>query len=228
MPEPLTSIDDLEGMKRAIIDDYQRMNGVEIRLTDALDALKVGIRAQSKVFEDRSLIDEVNLKEFKQEASRFNAQIFLAFQAIRAREAEQFYAAIIEQEGDYLQKKIVNGEPFQGDDWADWEVHQSKLESAMGRWLELADGWHPKVRSWINEVVPESLTSPEWGEIDDLFQRHGQAIMYKTQVAKFNNWLRLRNHVATAIYMAAFGGPHADEVLQTIPGGGPTVESVRQ
>jgi hypothetical protein len=221
-------LDKLETQYAKVIDDYQRMSGLEARFTDALDGLKGSIQAQNKIFEDRHFIDERNLTELRDAAAKSSSQLFLALQAIRARETERFYAGIIEEEGAGLQAKIRNNEPFQGDDWNDWEAQQLRLEGAMRHWLEVADGWHPKVGEWINDIPTESLTSPDWGDIDDLFQRHGQAIKYKTQIAKFNNWTRLRTHVSTAIYMAAFGGPHADEILDTIPGGAPTVDRVKE
>ncbi|MEA3012863.1 MAG: hypothetical protein QOD42_1408 [Sphingomonadales bacterium] len=221
-------LDKLETQYAKVINDYQRMTGLEVRFTDALDKLKEAIQAKDKVFEDRHFIDERNLTELRDATAKSTAQLYLALQAIRARETERFYADIVEEEGTALQAKVRDNEPFQGDDWADWEAGQLRLEGAMGHWLEVADGWQPKVREWINDVPSDSLTSSGWGDIDDLFQKHGQVIKYKTQIAKFNNWKRLRNHVSSAIYMAAFGGPHADEILETIPGGGPTVERVKE
>lgn len=218
---------DIEGLRRsireiaedrkAIIHDYQNMSGLEVRFSDMLDGLKESIRAQNKVFEDRHLISEERQKEFREQVLRSNAQLFLALQAIRARETERFYAQIIEAEGDYLQQRVIDSRPFEGSDWADWEGHQLKLDGATHRWLELADGWHPKVREWINEMDPKSLTVLDWGDLDALFQNANQIITYKTEIIRLNNWKRLRNHVASAIHLAAFGGPHADEILQHIP-----------
>lgn len=213
---------------QAVVEDYQRMNGLEARLSGVLYSLQDTIAAQTKVFEDRHLIDERNLLEFREEVLKSNGQLFLALQAIRAREQERFYAQIIEEKGKRLQDKVERNEPFQGQDWAEWEVCQNQLNSAMYKWLEIADGWHPQIRGWINDVHPDSLTVPEWGDIDPLFQRSGQVIAYKTQIAKFNNWLRLRTHVTSAIHLAAFGGPHAGEILEHIPGGAPTVDRVKE
>ncbi len=193
-----------------------------------VDALKDSMKERNAVIEDRFFINERVLREFREKVLKSNAQLFLALKAIKARETERFYAAAIQEHGERLQEKVRNNQPFRGNDWADWQLDQAKMESAMYHWLQLSDGWHPSVREWINDVKPESLTSLDWGEIDELFEKSGQVITYKTQISKYDNWMRLRNHVALAIHHAAFGGPDADEILQYIPGGGPSVEKVKE
>ncbi|MCR2833324.1 hypothetical protein [Parerythrobacter lacustris] len=150
----------------------------------------------------------------------------MALQAIKARETEKFYSEMIEYEGEMIEAKVKAGERFTEADWAKWEGHDNRFHSSLYKWLDLGVGWFPGAREMIEEVDPRSLTIPDWGNLDSLLPGSNAVTKYKISVIKFRNWQRVRNQVRTAIYHAAFGGPNSGDLLQSIPGGGPTVERV--
>lgn len=207
----------VETLNKAIIDDYQKMLGIEARLDGELDALKLAIQADKKLFQDSQAVTSATINT-----------LFLALQAIRAREKYRIFKKHIEEQGDFLTARVADRLPVKEQDWIDWQGHLATYESAMAHWLDIARGWHPKIEEWINTVDPRSLTSGDFGDIDDLFPGSNQVIIYKTFASKYNNWKRLENHVGSAIEMAAFGGPNIGEILDMIPGGSPTVERVME
>jgi hypothetical protein len=218
----------LTDQRQAIVEDYQNMRGLEARFTGEMDGLKEAIQRRNKSFEDRHFIDEQKLAELRLETQKSVNTLFLALQALRARETEKFYAEIIQEEANNLQQDIGRDQRMTDEGWASWQDHQNKFEGALRRWLELAAGWHPGIKVAIYAVDPKSLTTADWGDIDELFSNSNQLITYKTNLIHFRNWLSLRNHVTTAIHLAAFGGPDSGDILSHIPGGGPTVASAKE
>lgn len=154
--------------------------------------------------------------------------IFLALQAIKALEQLRRLTKTIAEEGKFLLSRVNSHLPVKGKDWEEWKERKLLFDSAMRHWMKVASDWHPKVEEWVNAVNPSILTDGRWVGLDDLFEGSNAVINYQTFAIKFERWKQFESHVQTALSIAAFGGPNAQAILKTLPGGGPTLEAVTE
>lgn len=216
----------LETNYAAILRDYQNMRGLEARFTDMLDGLKKAIRSDNDTARSNLAALQERANERHTETEKHLNTIFLAFQALLARESIRQYRETILREGKFLTHGVLNHEPVKGPDWQEWQKHKSTFDSALWHWMEIARRWHPKVEEWVNAMKPDDLTDGRWVGLDDIFEGSNAIITYQTFALRFERWQHFEGNVSSVIHIAAFTGPSAAETLGTMHNGGPTVEGV--
>lgn len=203
-------LEPLETNYKAILHDYQGMRGLEARL------------------EDRFTIIERRLDDGREGSAANFDMLFLALQALLARERIGRLTEVILREGEFLTSRVNSREPVKGEHWEAWQSHKATFDSAMERWMETAQGWHSKIAKWVQAVKPAQLTDGRWVGLDELFHGSNAVITYQTFAIQFENWKRHESQIRTALHIAAFGGPSAQAKLKGLPGGGPSVQTVTE
>jgi hypothetical protein len=216
----------LEKVKGAIVDDYQRMNGVEMRLTEKIDALKGHVAGEVKKLEDRFSIIERNVTEDRYEGGKLFGAVMLGLRAMLARELAGKFAACIRAEGAFLTSKIDQGKALSEQDWEDWQSHHLTFESAMEHWLDLARAWHPKVDQWVSNIDPRELKGERWIGIDRLIKEVDDQTDYKMFVLRFERWRQFESTIKNILHVHAFNTEHADRILEEVYRSGSKLEGI--
>lgn len=193
-----TMVLEIKGRQQRIIDDYQRMLAAATRFDEAEEAHK----------------------------GQFDT-LFLALQAILAREQILKLTETLHEKGSALAAVLQSDEKLTPEQWQLWLSDKTTFESGLRRWLDIACGWHPQAEARIEAVDPREFIGKVWRDIDQRLPGHDAVITFKTFMLKLRNWRTFEDQVRTVIQVGAFGGPNASKILESMYNT-PTLEAVQK
>lgn len=214
----------LDRVVRAVIDDYQRMSGLEIRLSERIDALESGIlervagtknalvmqlatEAANRAGADESLSSRID--EHRSMLSGHD-MVFEAHKwallAIYHRERLLASADKISALANYLQDRLTNGQILTQPDWNAWLGSMQVWEANLHHW----SGWaifylgHEPMDD-IKRIEASDFDG-EWSVKHDQFPDPEGIRFYKTFEIYRRNWESVQNTVHDLVRMQAFEG----------------------
>lgn len=197
---------------RSVIDDYQRMSGVEARLTDALDALKTQIQAEdAKTITHFYMLEEqlgrlVAAQSLEQDKFRDEVNsLYGALAAILDREKILKWGAEIEVGAKHLSTPTDEKARFSAEQWEEWERKETIWRSWLSRWLQTAECYRKGVQDAVFST-PESAYKGGWSISDDQFPTSKAVYSYQTFRIILKHWNDWRGEVERSLEQAAFNG----------------------
>jgi hypothetical protein len=200
----------LENIKNAIVDDYQRMSGLEAKFNDELgdigDALQehvervVRARDAQDAFQERM---EAWVGRLREQMERRFEWVDQGFSAILDRERLVSLAAAIEEDGEALSGP-TRLEPV--GDWAAWRAAEEEWHVKLDTWVKIASVYRDGVSERVM-ATPERLIRGVWKAPDDLFPDSSTNFGYKTFRIRLTNFREERPFVDDTVRMAAFARP---------------------
>jgi len=233
----MTRMSAIEDLNRAIVEDYQRMLGLEARFSNMLDRLKGAVQRQHETInanhaalqEKVALVDATRAAEVAgvyEQVDKLRREylahhslnadtlrhrfdnIYSSLAAIWHRERLHFLGSQIESVAGELAAPTQAGTHYDETTWEIWEANEASWRNTVLTWCGIAESYVPG----ISERV---LTSS-----DDHYRQKGVAkvgqfpdpeayIAYKAFCAVWKNWCGWKDEAQRAVHQVAFNG-HVD------------------
>jgi hypothetical protein len=162
---------------------------------------------------------EADLADWKGDADKTAIgfrTVFIALQAILARERLNIMSARIKDEGKVMLEALDNERELHGGAWQSWQHKLRNWEGALRSWCRIADAYFPDTHTTITTVHKSFYTEGDWHFEDRQFPDAKAVYIYQTFLAHFENWAKIQEEVQSRVHISAFGGPNALEVLADI------------
>lgn len=204
---------DLTKTVRAVIDDYQRMSAVEIRLMGEIDGVKLAIQTSDKSQYDNALMATRNVTDLRKDIKKSLDGLYKSLWAIRAREIESRCAKVVAEKGKILTDTPLGGLPTKGDSLSQWQEQKVEYDSALEKWIDICQCWHKDLRSIIDDIDNTLLTDRRFDYVDGLFPSARDDTLYKIFALRHANYLRIRTYLHDTLEIAAFAGAESESIL---------------
>jgi hypothetical protein len=250
LPEPLTEHGVPVAVGRFLADATDRIRKLEaaarrLEQTPALDEAafkkEILLKASEHVnhlFELQAKIDsaqgdrmkaiegdlETDRAEVKKVLNQFSV-VFIAFQALLARERLNETSERLIKEGRVLFTAPDKGAVLHGKDWQSWTHKLRNWEGALDYWCKIAGSYFPDTKGFITNVPRTAYTDGDWHIEDSQFPDANAVFIYKTFANHFENWAKIKDEVMTRVHISAFGGPGALDALANMRVTVPTLKS---
>ena len=205
------TISEIADDRKALISDYQRMSGLEVRFTDALDALKKQIRAdqeeeKANIYKLGSSLEELRATLFvHHEARKFSLL------AIYHRERLLAISKEIEDIADDLTKRLSDGVSLNDEEWKSWLANYQIWLADTNNWSRLAIfylGHDPDEE--IQRLQPQDFDE-NWNVSHKQFPNPEEIRRYKEFRIFLRNWRALAKVVHERVRQQAFEGKQTAE-----------------
>lgn len=228
-------IAELEKIKRAIIDDYQRMLGLEARVGDQFDQLKRSMQDEFDAVRMRSQVVERKANEAlgiaeKLEQVRVDGAINgrdiekltgavkdhrqraqEAFQALNALATMPLLESEIAQNVSYLTDRLRGGEAYDMQKWQQWENVHSHWRGKLDEWLALGTWYAVAVKERALTVDEDKYGIPLI--IPEAFFPNAEAVRrFKKFRIIHEQWEQIIPEVRSGLTQVAFIGLTSLEV----------------
>jgi len=175
---------ELEKIKRAIIDDYQRMLGLEARLGEQLDQLKLGlqkdfdeVRMGSQVIERKAnealgvveklehvrvdgAINGRDIEKLTETVKDHRQRAHEAFHALSVLATMPLLESEIAQNASDLTDRLCSGEVYDTQKWQQWENVHSHWRRKLDEWLALGTWYAVAVKERVNSIDEDKYRMP--------------------------------------------------------------------
>ncbi|MGI8610973.1 MAG: hypothetical protein ACR2KH_01660 [Sphingomicrobium sp.] len=131
----LAAIEELTGKIR---DDYQRMNGLEIRFSDEMDKLKEVLQRDFETLRSNQAVLQERVGKAETEQRDASNKALHSLHAIYLRERLIKLAADIRRDAADLSHKVTERQPHDAASWASWQSVHSHWESLISQWWMVA------------------------------------------------------------------------------------------
>ncbi len=235
-------IAELSQTVRAVIDDYQRMSGLEARVDGQIDSLKLAVQTEAETRQSADAVIEMKANEGAdlankvenirvdtaianrdierlanvQEDHRERAQS--AFSAIRAREQLAELQALIEQDAADLYNPLKMGELYDEARWDRWESVHSHWQVAIETWLDTAR-WYAIAVKERTLTVDDKKYSYGWTIADTQFPNAEAVRRFKKFRIIQQQWEAVIPSVKAGLEQVAFVGLTEAEARSGRPAG---------
>lgn len=197
-------VTDLTEIKKAIVSDYQRMSGLESRLTDALDSLKGAVRSDLETMKK-------NVHHLEATINEHHKQTLLSFHALNVRERLQKLGDEISCDASYLHDRIAAGERLDAKDWDKWDNVHHHWSSAVTDWGKLSQWFAHDVSARLFDVSEDEYGMP-FGVQDAQFPTADANRRYKRHRIIHAHWEHVREDVMSGLQQVIFHGMSEREV----------------
>lgn len=212
---------ELTRIKRAIIDDYQRMSGVEVRFTDALDRLKEAIQQKDQTvganfgaLQDRVVAVDAT---YAGELAGLKAQmsltadalrqqfecVYLALGAIFHRERLHTFAESIEAGAKELASPTAENASLDSDQWEAWQANERGWMRTVETWCDLAENYVPGIKERVTTTTRDDYLQTGQAKVEQ-FPTPEAYTAYKGFCAIWKNWRNWQLEAIRAVHQAAF------------------------
>ena len=202
---------ELEGIKKAIIDDYQRMLGLEARFTGELDGLKGAMRDEGESLRQYQQVLEGKLADLRRELESSVKKTLSSLHAIYLREELRRLAEEIVLDAADLSERLQAGEVYDDAKWQQWENVHGHWEAGLKCWIQYGQWYAKDVESGIYTVEEHRYAAP-WNVQDSQFP-HSEAVRrFKRFRIIHRQWEQMREKVERGVFQVAFVGLTEEEV----------------
>lgn len=198
--------------QKAIIDDYQRMSGLEARTTESLAAID---QALNKKVEDVRAEVATSARDIEKFGEILNREIvtrkFSLF-SLGVREALDELASQIRDVSNDLFDHLSAGEVYDAVSWTSWESCHSHWKSLLEQWLNTAQ-WYASPRQISSvKVVTDEQYGQSWNVSDSQFPSAEAVRRFRKCRVIHQQWENLVPRVKRGIEAAAFQGMSEEDV----------------
>ena len=201
-----------EKLNRAIIDDYQRMSGLELRFSDMIDKHKEAIQAQFETVRSNlgAIQDQINdvarsadklESGIKEQHDSFAESVY----AIYARERINALATEIEYDAEQLYYRLNAGEKYDGANWQQWENVHSHWQKKLQEWID-ASRWYAKNVQGRILTVEDREYDGSWTVKDAQFPTADSVRRFKRHRIIQSHWASVKSDVDGGVIRVAFHG----------------------
>jgi hypothetical protein len=196
----------VEEKNKAIIQDYQRMLGLEstfderlARLTDRVEGLKDGL-------------SETIIQSAGQNAGEFESlkgqiqNIYDALGAIYHRERLSYLNLLLEKGADEPAAPTREGSSYNEEQWERWQANERAWRGTLEQWCSLAAAYVPDIEAKVLTTTNEHYQQKGTAEVQQ-FPDAEAYILYKTFCGLQKNWQNWQEDVRRAVHQAAFNSP---------------------
>lgn len=216
-------VEALERLQREIIDDYQRMSGLEARFSDMLDGLKDGIAQKNLSSASNHGVLQDKLSELQKALEAFTGRqaaldsltaddvairlktVFDAIGAIYHRERLIEMADRLEKGAKELQAPTTVKKHYDADEWGVWKSHEEAWRRVLEQWCDLADNYVSGLSGKILTVADSHYTTAGVADVGQ-FPIAEDYIEYKRFCGRLKNWHNWQEEARRAVHQAAFNG----------------------
>lgn len=195
----------------AVIGDYQRMSGVEARVTEHLDKLKadiaplVGVPAKLEMVRVDGAQTATAVEKLTQLVERNANQSHASFAAVMARERLPKFGSEIIRLGDALYDRLKSGETYDETMWKQWENTYSAWLSAVNQWCEIGKWYAASLEDRVFQIDDEKY-GLVWGVNDVQFPSAEAVRRFKKFRILYTQWEAMRSSVDQGTYQVAYTG----------------------
>lgn len=211
----------LSSQQRQIIDDYQRMSGLEARFVDMLDALKSDIQARDQTnasnlasTNDRLAVllatqaaEIAGLKDHQSltadAASEQFESIYLALAAIFHRERLHAIGVNIEGGAAELNAATNASKHYDLEQWNEWEKQYRQWMYWVDQWTDLAEGYYTGIKAKVLTTTDDHYKLKGVAKVEQ-FPDAEAYIAYKAFCAIYKNWCNWQEEAYRAVHQRAF------------------------
>jgi hypothetical protein len=211
-------LEKLETQYPKVIEDYQRMTGLEARLEEARDNISndvANLDARSMANETalQAVIDNMRHRHEEhgarqaEEWQKMFDSILLALEAIGDRERLHRLAERVDELAEALSAPDRDPEiKMDSDAWREWSNEEEKWRSLVERWCELAEPYRHEIRGLVFDTPERAYRDSKWIIQDVQFPDSNAVHGYKSFRLIEDNWRTQRGNVDRRVSLAAFAG----------------------
>ena len=204
--------------RKAIIEDYQRMSGLDAQFSDRCVAIETRADQITKTSSDlEQRFNDWTRQHCDSQERRFS-WVDGGFKAIYDRELLNTEAGAIELEAAWL-LRTSDGEKV--DNWGVWSSRHVDWLSKIDKWAEIAgryiDGCHARIYS-----VPHQSLQGEWPEPRDMLPSDDAMLAHRAAAVTLRNFKVERDTVERTVISWAYQSPSMKgrQADVPLPGGG--------
>ncbi|WP_118857122.1 CvpA family protein [Sphingomonas mesophila] len=224
----------LASLKKQIVEDYQRMSGLEVRTSDQIDQLKIEIRRREEtigsnigalqdrivqidatyageIAELKRALDKHNRENIAHHSlnsdalrTRFDA-VYRALGAMYHRERLLSLEQLLEDEATELAAPTQNLTTYDREQWGIWEAKERGWRRTLETWCDLANNYSPGIRDKVIAVSDDHYFQKGQATVDQ-FPDAEAYIAYKRFCALWKNWKNWQLEALRAVHQVAFNG----------------------
>lgn len=208
---------ELERIKRAIIDDYQRMCGMEARYEEAHEHFRrdlaglAGLPEKLEMVRVDGSIAIRDLKKLSVAVKDHRDRTLSAFHALRVR--QELATIEVEMTSIYndLTARLFEGQTYDLAKWDSWESCFSAWLSKLDEWLELGQWYALAVKERVKTIADEKYDTRL--NIPDAQFPHSDAVRrFKRFAILHDQWMMVAPEVQRGAFSVAFTGLSEKEV----------------
>jgi hypothetical protein len=204
--------DYLKEKYQAVISDYQRMNGLEVRFSDMLDGLKRQIRSDNETIRSNhgALQEKIVALEAGADLDRrqVRTQVYSIFNALAAvyhREQLRDWAATIEAMANELRAPTTHDQHLTHDQWEQWATNERTWRTLLTQWCDLAACYYPGIKEHVLTLSEEQFMQTGVAKATQ-FPEPEAYTAYKAFCGRLKNWHNWQGEAERAVHQAAFNG----------------------
>lgn len=217
-------VSELEKIKRAIIDDYQRMCGMEIRYDEAHAKLSTKLELLANVPEKVEAVrvsSEITAKAIEElfiKVANRHERVQASFHALEVREQLPVIEAEIMQHADRLIERLRSGEAYNRKKWDEWELIHADWRQKLDEWFEIGTWYGLAVKERVNTFDDKKYATPL--VIPDISFPDAEAVRrFKKFLIIYDQWQEIVPEVKRGVDQVAFAGLTEREVRNGRPPG---------
>lgn len=193
--------------RKAIINDYQRMSGLEAKLLEKIEI----IRNQNET-------NETAINHLTKRVAENRSYSVGSLYAIWAREESSRLEKVIRRDASDLYDRLERGEIYDSHAWSSWESVHSHWDGALRDWLNLCRFYAPAELENRVYAVNETEFLGSWSVKDGQFPTADANRRFKRHRIIHRHWEEVVEAVNKNLHLVAFQGMSEDDVKRgTLP-----------
>ncbi len=204
-------VEELHRLVRAVIDDYQRMSGLEARFEEGQSRLQtalapiIALPQMAESLRSDLIVVQRDLEKMEEVQRGERDRRLGSLYALGARERLANLQDQIEHDASSLYDGLKSGETYDQSRWEQWETTHSRWQTSLNEWLDTAT-WYALAVKERTLTVDENKYGLDWSVLENQFPNAEAVRRFRKFRIIHQQWEQVIPNVIGGLNGVAFNG----------------------